>query len=88
MLCEPTFENKLILCNMSDIILFIMLIIASVLLWLVNSYIPLRRKPKAYLNVLIMIAIVVLFLKSFDINLNQNGDSHLEINKAAMGSVN
>lgn len=72
---------------MSDLIVFIMLIIFAAMLWLVNSYIPLRRKTKTYLNVVIMFVIVVLFIKSFEININQNGDSHLEINRAAMSNI-
>jgi len=41
------------------------LIVAGVLLWLVNSYIPMDRKIKSILNGVVVIAVIVWLLKVF-----------------------
>jgi hypothetical protein len=43
----------------------IILIVVGVLLWLVNSYIPMDRKIKNILNVVVVIAICIWLLKVF-----------------------
>jgi len=43
----------------------LILIAAGVLLWLVNSYIPMDRKIKSILNVVVVIIVVVWLLKIF-----------------------
>ena len=43
----------------------IVLIVAGVLLWLVNTYIPMDRKIKNILNIVVVIAIVIWLLKAF-----------------------
>jgi len=43
----------------------IVLIVAGVLLWLVNSYIPMDRKIKAILNAVVVIVVIVWLLKLF-----------------------
>jgi hypothetical protein len=43
----------------------IVLIIAGVLLWLINTYIPMDRKIKNILNIVVVIAIVIWLLKAF-----------------------
>jgi hypothetical protein len=43
----------------------IILIVAGVLLWLVNSYIPMDRKIKTIFNIVVVIAVVVWLLKVF-----------------------
>ncbi len=45
----------------------IILIVAGVILWLVNSYIPMDRKIKSILNVVVVIVVVVWLLKVFGI---------------------
>jgi hypothetical protein len=45
----------------------IILIAAGVLLWLVNSYIPMDGKIKSILNVVVVIVVVVWLLKVFGI---------------------
>jgi len=45
----------------------IILIAAGVILWLVNSYIPMDRKIKSILNVVVVIVVVVWLLKVFGI---------------------
>ena len=45
--------------------ILIVLIVVGVLLWLVNSYIPMDRKIKNILNVVVVIAVVLWLLKVF-----------------------
>jgi hypothetical protein len=45
----------------------IILIAAGVILWLVNSYIPMDRKIKSILNAVVVIIVVVWLLKVFGI---------------------
>jgi len=50
---------------MSLLTILIVLIIAGVVLWLVNSYIPMDSKIKTILNVVVVIVIIIWLLKSF-----------------------
>jgi hypothetical protein len=45
----------------------IVLIVAGVLLWLVNSYIPMDRKIKSILNAVVVIVVIVWLLKLFGV---------------------
>ena len=45
--------------------ILIVLIVVGVLLWLVNSYIPMDRKIKSILNLVVVIAVVIWLLKAF-----------------------
>jgi hypothetical protein len=45
----------------------IVLIVAGVLLWLVNSYIPMDHKIKAILNAVVVIVVIVWLLKLFGV---------------------
>ena len=47
--------------------LIITLIVVGVLLWLVNTYIPMDRKIKSILNVVIVIAVILWLLSAFGI---------------------
>jgi hypothetical protein len=47
--------------------ILIVLIIAGVLLWLVNSFIPMDRKIKTILNVVVVIVVIIWLLKAFGI---------------------
>ncbi len=47
--------------------ILIVLIIAGVLLWLVNSYIPMDSKIKTILNVVVVIVVIIWLLKAFGI---------------------
>jgi undecaprenyl pyrophosphate phosphatase UppP len=53
-------EKRLPLINV-----IIALIVVGVLLWLVNNYIPMDRKIKSILNVVVVIAVVVWLLQAF-----------------------
>jgi hypothetical protein len=50
---------------MSLLTILLVLIIAGVLLWLVNNYIPMDRKIKQILNVVVVIVVIVWLLKVF-----------------------
>jgi len=58
---------------MSLISLIITLVVIGVLLWLVNSYIPMDGKIKSILNAVVVICVVVWLLYAFGI-LNHSGD--------------
>lgn len=50
---------------MSLITLVVVLIVVGVLLWLVNTYIPMDPKIKQVLNVVVIIAVVLWILQLF-----------------------
>ena len=52
---------------MSLITVVIVLIVVGVLLWLVNTYIPMDRKIKSILNVVVVIVVVLFLLRAFGI---------------------
>ncbi len=43
------------------------LIVVGVLLWLINSYIPMDSKIKSILNVVVVIAVVLWLLQAFGV---------------------
>ena len=53
--------------------LIITLIVVGVLLWLVNTYIPMDGKIKQILNVVVIICVIVWLLSAFGI-LGHSGD--------------
>lgn len=52
---------------MSLINLVIVLIVVGVLLWLINTYLPMDGKIKTILNMVVVIAVVLWLLQSFGI---------------------
>jgi hypothetical protein len=58
---------------MSLISLIVTLIVIGVLLWLVNSYIPMDGKIKKILNIVVVICVVVWLLYAFGV-LNHSSD--------------
>ena len=50
---------------MSLISLVVTLIVVGVLLWLVNTYVPMDAKIKQVLNVVVIIAVVLWLLSAF-----------------------
>lgn len=58
---------------MSVINLVVTLIVVGVLLWLVNSYIPMDRKIRSILNVVVVIAVILWVLSAFGILGNMSG---------------
>ena len=61
---------------MSLISLAVTLIVIGVLLWLVNTYIPMDGKIKKILNVVVVICVVVWLLFAFGI-LSHSSDIHV-----------
>lgn len=49
---------------MSLISLVITLIVVGVLLWLVNSYIPMDRKIRNILNIVVVVAVILWLLRA------------------------
>lgn len=47
--------------------LVIVLLVVGVLLWAVNTYIPMDRKIKSILNVVVVIVVVIWLLQSFGV---------------------
>lgn len=47
--------------------ILLVLIVAGVVLWLVNTYIPMDRKIKNLLNIVVVIILVIWLLKAFGI---------------------
>ncbi|PSR08586.1 MAG: hypothetical protein C7N36_21740 [Bacteroidetes bacterium] len=43
----------------------IQLVVIGVVLWLVNSYIPMDRKIKKVVNIVVIVAVVIWLLKVF-----------------------
>jgi hypothetical protein len=58
---------------MSLISLAITLIVIGILLWLVNTYIPMDGKIKKILNVVVVICVVVWLLSAFGV-IGHSGD--------------
>ncbi|MBU0557393.1 MAG: hypothetical protein KKD64_04290 [Alphaproteobacteria bacterium] len=52
---------------MSLLNVIIILIVVGVLLWLVNTYIPMDSKIKSILNIVVIIAVVLWLLQAFGI---------------------
>ena len=52
---------------MSLLTVLLVLIIAGVILWLINNYIPMDRKIKSILNIVVVIVIIVWLLQTFGI---------------------
>jgi hypothetical protein len=61
---------------MSLISLVVVLIVVGVLLWLVNTYIPMDGKIKQILNVVVVIAVVLWLLQAFGV-LGSLGNIHV-----------
>jgi hypothetical protein len=52
---------------MSLITVVVVLIVVGLLLWLINNYIPMDRKIKSILNVVVVIAVIIWLLQAFGI---------------------
>jgi hypothetical protein len=61
---------------MSLISIIVTLIVVGVLLWLVNTYIPMDRKIKTILNAVVVICVVVWLLLAFGV-INNDGQIHV-----------
>jgi len=52
---------------MSLITLVIVLVVVGVILWLINSYIPMQATIKKILNVVVVIAVILWLLSAFGV---------------------
>jgi len=52
---------------MSLLTIIIVILVAGVILWLINSYIPMQRTIKNILNAVVVIILVVWLLKEFGV---------------------
>jgi preprotein translocase subunit SecE len=52
---------------MSLVSVLLVLIVVGVILWLINSYIPMDRKIKNILNIVVVIAVVLWLLRAFGV---------------------
>jgi hypothetical protein len=52
---------------MSILTIFLVLIVAGILLWLVNTYIPMESKIKTIFNVVVVIVVIIWLLKAFGV---------------------
>jgi hypothetical protein len=57
------YYSKIIIMPLLTVLLI--LVVAGVILWLVNTYIPMDRKIKNILNVVVVIAVIIWLLKVF-----------------------
>lgn len=64
-LCFELFSFNKKITNMPILTVLIVLVVAGVLLWLVNTYIPMQRTLKTILNVVVVIIVIVWLLKVF-----------------------
>lgn len=66
---------------MSLISLIIILIVVGVVLWLINSYIPMDGKIKKILNVVVVVIVILWLLSAFGVLGSQ---SHMHIGRFHM----
>lgn len=52
---------------MSLFTILVVLVVTGVILWLINSYIPMDSKIKSILNVVVVIVLIIWLLKAFGI---------------------
>ncbi len=61
---------------MSLLNIVIVLIVVGVLLWVINTYIPMDRKIKNILNIVVVIAVILWLLRTFGL-LDSIGNMHV-----------
>jgi len=52
---------------MSLLTVLVVLIVAGIILWLINSFIPMQATIKRILNIVVVIVVIVWLLKAFGI---------------------
>ena len=50
---------------MALLTVLLVLVVVGVILWLINTYIPMDRKIKSILNVVVVIVVIIWLLKAF-----------------------
>ena len=66
---------------MSLFSVLIVLVVVGVLLWLINTYLPMDRKIKGILNVVVVIVVVLWLLSAFGV---VDSQSHMHIGRFHM----
>lgn len=56
------------------------LIVVGVLLWLINTYIPMQAAIKSIINIIVVVAVVLWLLNGFGI-INHSGDIKMPVVK-------
>jgi uncharacterized membrane protein len=56
------------------------LVVVGVVLWLINTYIPMQGTIKKILNIVVVVAVILWLLYGFGV-LNGSGDVHLPVVK-------
>jgi len=62
-----TILYKLKIYNHANLTILIVIVVAGVILWLVNSYIPMQRTIKNILNAVVVIILVIWLLNVFGV---------------------
>lgn len=52
---------------MSLVTVLLVLIVVGVILWLINNYIPMDRKIKSILNIVVVILVILYLLRAFGV---------------------
>ena len=66
-LSKQNFVHKLNFGIMSILTVLVVLIVAGIILYLINTYIPMDGKIKSILNIVVVILIIIWLLKVFGI---------------------
>lgn len=53
---------------MSLVTIVIVLVLVGVLMWVINTYIPMARPIKTILNIVVLIAVILWLLSAFGVN--------------------
>lgn len=56
------------------------LVVVGVILWLINTYIPMQATIKKIMNIVVVIAVVIWLLYGFGV-INGGGDVHMPVVK-------
>jgi predicted membrane protein len=67
---------------MSILSILLALVVAGVVLWLVNTYVPMDRKIKSILNVVVVILVILWLLNAFGVLSSQ---PHMHMSNWRMG---
>jgi len=59
------FESKLKIISMALLDILIAIIVVGVLLWIINTFIPMDHKIKRIFNLVVVIALIIWLLKVF-----------------------
>ena len=64
---DSNSSTNLNINDMPVLTIFIVILVVGVILWLVNTYIPMQRTIKSILNAVVVIILVIWLLKVFGV---------------------